>query len=227
MNNTCPSCGAVNAEAMRFCNKCGKPFGGAAKPEQLAKVKLKDNKWRVVNTWAYLIVGANGRDELLAETIKRTLKFVAAPNLLIGHRSVSLSGITSWFSGSRRQLVIENQKLMGYHFFVSIEDYGKQLNVSWYLMVKNNWITKLVQLAGTSPWVWIFLFWLIPFAKIYYAKLGLAVPELMNMFDLEELTAYTTTAHHAVLDAVQNLMKSMDLDFSKVDTKSRGFLNIV
>jgi len=109
---------------------------------------------------------------------------------------------------------------------ISVEDYGKQLNVSWYLMVRRNLITSIVQLSLLSPWVWLFLFWLIPFAKLWYRMRGLTVPELMNSFEIEELTAFTTTAHHAVLDAVENLMKGMNMNFAKVDTKSRGFLNI-
>jgi hypothetical protein len=48
----------------------------------------------------------------------------------------------------------------------------------------------------------------------------------MNVFDIEELTAFTTTIHHAVTGAVEAVMKGMDMDFSKIDTKARGFLNI-
>ena len=46
------------------------------------------------------------------------------------------------------------------------------------------------------------------------------------MFDFEELTAYGTTVHRAVIKAVEEIMGQLNMDFSKVDTKSRGFLNI-
>ena len=51
-------------------------------------------------------------------------------------------------------------------------------------------------------------------------------PSNDEYFDLEELTAYVTTVHHAVLDAAKEISESVGFDFSKVDQKSRGFLNI-
>mgnify|MGYP001592978122 FL=1 len=48
----------------------------------------------------------------------------------------------------------------------------------------------------------------------------------LNVFDTEELTAYVTTVHHAVLETTKELMENRHLDFTKVDSKSRGFLNI-
>ena len=110
--------------------------------------------------------------------------------------------------------------------FVSIEDYGKQLNVSWYLMLKENFLTKLLLVAERNAFAGAILAPLLIILGIFYSTRKYTIPEQMNLFDLEELTAYTTTAHHAVLDAVEGMMKQMNMDFSKVDAKSRGFLNI-
>ncbi len=51
-------------------------------------------------------------------------------------------------------------------------------------------------------------------------------PEFMDIFDMEELSAYVTTVHHALIDATEEISKEVDFDFTKVDTVSRGFLNI-
>lgn len=231
MENKCPSCGAMNAEGVRFCEKCGVSLAppeveDEPEEERLTKTNIKQRKWRIVNSWQTLIGGAQGKEAQLAEAMKRNLQEVAVPDLLVEHRSVKLSGIASWLSGRRRQLVIENKKLMGYHFFLSVTDYGKQLSVAWYLMVKKNFATRLLAAAAVSPVIAIAFFWLTPFLKLYYGSRGYAIPELMDMFELEELSSFTTTAHRAVTKAVEKTMSELGMDFSKMDTKSRGFLNV-
>ncbi len=192
---------------------------------RLRKTTL-NRKWRTINSWSSLIGGAQGKNEIVFNNVKKLLSEVGAPNIDIDHRNVCLSGISGMFAGGRRQLVIENNKLKGYNVFISIEDYGKQLNVSWYLMLKTNWLTNMLKLVVIHPFSIIFMFPVVVFAKIFYSSTGTTIPELMNVFDVEELTAFSTTVHHAVTGAVENMMKGMDMDFSKVDTKARGFLNI-
>ena len=51
-------------------------------------------------------------------------------------------------------------------------------------------------------------------------------PEDMTMDDKEELGAYITTAHNVVLVALEELMNDLNLDFSKVDKHTEGFLNL-
>lgn len=47
-----------------------------------------------------------------------------------------------------------------------------------------------------------------------------------DFLDLEDLTAYVSTVHSVVKDTVKEISESVAFDFSKVDQKSRGFLNI-
>jgi len=192
---------------------------------KIRKIKI-DRKWRTVNDWSYLIEGAHGKKETMIDIIKRDLKEVDAPSLNIGYCKVSIAGLTGIFMKDREQLFIENKKLLGYNVLVSIEDYGKQLNVSWYLMIKENWLSRLTHLAMKNNLFMLFLAPILFVAKFFYSKRNCIIPELMDIFDIEELTAYSTTAHHAVTKATEEIMGQMDMDFSKVDTKSRGFLNI-
>jgi len=229
MNKTCASCGASNDAELRFCQKCGKPFGGgdAQDEERLDRTSINEKKWRAVNEWGTLIAGAQGKEDMLAKDIKKNLEEIAAPDISIEHREVKIGGLVGWFSASRRQLVIENKRFVGHHVFVSVSDYGKQLNVCWYLMVRMNFGMRFIQACAKHGLLaLLFAWWLVPLLKMYYAARSITIPELMNTFDREELTAFGTTVHHAVTKAVQSLMGSMDVDFSRVDTKSRGFLNI-
>lgn len=205
----------------------GNAEGGVSAAPQEAEGRLRktkiDRKWRIVNDWSVLIAGAQGKEETLVKHVIQTLKDLETPNLKVERRKVSLSGM---FAESRKQLVVENRRLRGYHVFVSTMDYGKQLSVSWYLMLRENWLTRMLQMATLHPFLGLLAFPLVLVAKIFYGTRGLTIPELMNMFDLEELTAYGTTVHHAVTKATEELMNSLNQDFSKVDTKTRGFLNI-
>jgi hypothetical protein len=201
---------------------------GEATPQDLGRLRKTtlNRKWKTINSWSSLIGGAQGKNEILFNNVKKLLTEVGVPNIDVDHRNICLSGISGMFAGGRRQLVIENNKLKGYNVFVSIEDYGKQLNVSWYLMLRTNWLTNMLKLVVIHPFSIIIMFPVVIFAKIFYSSTGTTIPELMNVFDVEELTAFTTTVHHAVTGAVEAVMKGMDMDFSKVDTKARGFLNI-
>ena len=246
MERACGKCGVVSDNDMRFCTKCGEPYpvgetkdadeeDSAFEEEEqdegagdgrLRKVKLKEKKWKIINTSSTLIAGAQGKKDAVASNVKKLLDAVAAPNLRVEFRNVRLAGLTAMFAGSRRQLVIENRKMRGYHVFVSIEDYGKQLNVSWYLMLKGNWLTNLLQLSAVSAWAALLLFPIVFVAKIFYGSRGYTIPELMNMFDIEELTAYTTTVHQAVKESIDALVKENNLNPAKVSTHTRGFLNL-
>jgi membrane-associated protease RseP (regulator of RpoE activity) len=152
-------------------------------------------------------------------------------------------------SEKREFLVASNNYLKGYRLCVGARDYGKQLMVYWYLIAEpvsliyliREWIRYHQKISlgvflvglilsfitkGIYP---IFILWLPFLGYVTFACLTSkrsVLPQMMNIFDLEELTAYVTTVHHAVLDAAKEISESVGFDFSKVDQKSRGFLNI-
>jgi coproporphyrinogen III oxidase len=49
----------------------------------------------------------------------------------------------------------------------------------------------------------------------------------MNLFDTEELTAYITTVHHALTDAVKTMMEEQKIDYTKIERRTQGFLNVI
>ena len=62
---------------------------------------------------------------------------------------------------------------------------------------------------------------------IFYACLAVAfIFSTYHLFDTEELTAYTTTVHHALLDSVKVVMENQKLDFTGIEKRTKGFLNI-
>lgn len=48
----------------------------------------------------------------------------------------------------------------------------------------------------------------------------------VDIFDQQDLRAYVTVTHHCLLKAVESLMKDLGQDFSKIERKSKGFLEV-
>ncbi len=48
----------------------------------------------------------------------------------------------------------------------------------------------------------------------------------LDVFDQQDLQAYVTVAHRCLLKAVRALMDELGQDFSRVNTKSKGFLEV-
>jgi len=98
-------------------------------------------------------------------------------------------------------------RLKPYQLLLNARDYGNNLNVAWYLTYRLSLIRALLTI--------------IPFVSF--------IPKTitdLDVFDLQDLTAYNTVCHHSVLSAVEKLMLSLNQDTSKIERKSRGFLGI-
>ena len=216
----------------------------------MAKTKeFKEEK--ITERWSYLIEGAQGRGKKIFEGTKENIEEVNPPHVQLKEEMLmprlTLAGILR--AKKREFLVASNKYLRGYKLYVSAKDYGNQLMVSWYLLsepisvlkaiiewIKSHWkvslgtflagliIALVVKTILPALVIWLSFLGYIAFASITSQKSVL--PQMMNIFDLEELTAYVTTVHHAVLDATKEVSESVGFDFTKVDSKSRGFLNI-
>src|SRR3989338_4629733 len=205
---------------------------------------------KIMDRWSTLIEGANGKGTELLDAITRDLRDVQVPKLRLSRKDVSrrkaLSlGPQEHGTDSRTYLVVENEYLESYKMYVGVSDYGKQLSVQWYLLLEpRDWTGSLIG-AGVAALVVIALFalkWWLGligllvggfFLYWHYKKnakdaeaAGAGNLEYMDLFDLEELSNYVTTVHHAATGSVEHLMTGMSLDFSKVDTRSKGFLKI-
>jgi hypothetical protein len=130
-----------------------------------------------------------------------------------------------------------------YELWIGAIDRAGQLKVSWYLTValpggitgRLRAINKAQRDAMPVP---MKAFSLLPkkLGKMMAQKLTEKItgkpayirvrPEDMSMDDKEELGAYITTAHNVVLTALEELMNDLNLDFSKVDKHTEGFLNL-
>lgn len=190
----------------------------------MARIKEKT----IIDQWSVLIDGANGKGEKIFKMTEQVLKQKETPKVAVARKMVAPSFFKQIFQGKDKPfLVVSNTYLKGYKMYIGATDYGAQMFVSWYLCLEPNKYLKMIQ---ALPW-WAQLM-LLPVVVIimfglWLKKKSKAVsPEFMDIFDMEELTAYVTTVHHALIDTTEEIAKEVDFDFTKVDLKSRGFLNI-
>ena len=159
--------------------------------------------------WFAAIGGANGESEKVLRAFMSGVQAAGIPEIETGSQRVSVglgSKLKGMFGGGasqdRNMIVIMNKSLPGWLIYAGARDYGKQLLVSWYLVVDEKETSRLSRTIGT-----------------------MASMEL-DIFKTEELSAFVSIVHQSLKDAVKQIMDEKNLDFTKVDTHTKGFLNI-
>ena len=167
-------------------------------------------KEQVADNWSALIEGAQGGTEAVFKDSEDFLKESKAPDLKIERRSMG-PGLFRRILGNQRDFLITtvtgNSRLRSYQLFLNARDYGNNLDVAWYLTFR--------------PTFWQSMLSLVPLINLLPKG-----PADLDLFDQQDLRAYTTNAHRATLKAVDKLMADLSQDPAKLDRKSRGFLGI-
>jgi hypothetical protein len=105
--------------------------------------------------------------------------------------------------------MVTTERLKDYKIYVCARDYGKYLDVQWYLTCEPGFFSKVFKMG----------------AAVYTAGLSTLILSF-DLFDQQDLIAFATTVHHSLLKAVEKLMLSLNQDPSKMNRKSRGFLGV-
>ena len=96
--------------------------------------------------------------------------------------------------------------------------------VAWYVILWPNLLQMLLKFTMFLPLLNLAILPLYILTQL--PKAGNAGLLDLDFFDLQDLKAYVTNAHHCVLDAVDKLLLELSQDPSKIERKSRGFLGI-
>ena len=175
-------------------------------PLTAARLVLKHH---VKGDWGHFIGEAQGKAEEIFENTKHFIKQSGVTSIT-AKRQELLPGYIRGMLGKRREFLVIKEKhfrLKPYQVLVNAKDYGNNLDVVWYLTYRLSPIRALLTI--------------IPFVSFIPKKI-----EELDLFDLQDLRAFNTVCHHAVLSAVEVLMKNLKQDTSKIDRSTRGFLGI-
>ena len=197
----------------------------------------------VIQQWQTLIPGAYDKGDFLYQDIANEIHATAIPGIKMEYRMVR-PGDAGVRQNKQKFLVIENERLNNYDIFIIARGYGNQLIVSWYVVREK---PGLKQSLGRKPiHTLIFLPFILAInvlslvvsvASRFSPSFGqgaemaggvhpLGFVDNLNLSDQQELSAYVSTVQTAVNVSTKKLSQRMNLDFAKIDARSRGFLNI-
>lgn len=167
-------------------------------------------KDQILDSWANLISNGEGKAQKIFESTETFIKDNKAPLIDLEKRSVS-PGLIKGILGKDREFLIatdkESVKLRPYKIYINARDYGKNLDVSWYLTFKPGIIQAIASL--------------LPFSSAIHGLIG-----DLDLFDQQDLRAYASIVHSSVLSSVDKVMLELHQDPLKIERKSRGFLGI-
>ncbi len=185
--------------------------------------KLKETE--IVEQWSVLIEGAQGRQQDFYKMIEARLDELEPPTLSVAQEVVFPSLLRRLKGDGKLFLIIKSKYFDGYVVNVCAQEYGKQLLIAWYLTQRPS---KFMQFMSDLPGALVIMVYPVYLLIMLYDKITKRRVTLDNMdlFDRQELSAFAGTVHHCVVFGSENIADAVGFDFSKVDRKSRGFLNL-
>lgn len=168
---------------------------------------------KIIDEWTALIENAAGKSDKTLEKLARAIQAEKIPNITISKKIIDLG------RDPRPLLVIEHTFLRGYYMYVGALDYGERLNLVWYLVLDTPETAALRRQAkhgATDPTAWMNNVFAGGFNRVLN----------MSILDKLELSNYVSLVHGVVVHEVQEIMTELHLDFSKVNTHTKGFLNL-
>ncbi len=167
---------------------------------------------KTVQSWFTAVSGAAGQSDRVKQGFLKRVQESGVPGILVGTRQET-AGFTHAIKGflkgtkhgAQEFIEIQNEILPGYVILAGSRDHGKLLLVSWYLMGEPRQMGSLARVAART--------------------VHLNLMEL-SFLEQEELSAFASLIHDAIKGAVEEVMTGLNLDFAKVDTKTRGLINI-
>lgn len=202
------------------------------------------NEDAIVEQWSQLILGMGGKGEELLKSIAAKLQALNMPDVILARKEATLGKAEVLSDAKAHEFVVmKHPRYPDYEMWIGAIDRAGQLKASWYLTVRLpgkftgtlRAINKADRDAMPRP---MRAFSLLPkkLGKMMAQRINEKAtgkpsyirvrPEDMTMDDKEELGAYIATAHNVVLAALEELMNGLNLDFSKVDKHTEGFLNL-
>ncbi|MEZ5358871.1 MAG: hypothetical protein R3F48_08560 [Candidatus Zixiibacteriota bacterium] len=166
-------------------------------------IKLKEES--ILNEWSMVLDNAAGNAPTVLEGIQNRLQQSEIPgNCVWSIEEVQSSG---FFSKVRREfLIVTLEQFRDYHMYIGIRDYGVHLDCCRFLTVEPNFLKKWAseKLTGSAE--------------------ALSAPK--NILIHQDLSAWVTIVHHAVVKSVEDLMNNIGSDPKLLQRGSKGIMEI-
>lgn len=166
-------------------------------------ITLKEES--ILNEWTTMVERGSGNAGGVLSAIQARLQEAQIP----GECSWAVDEVKSsgFFAKVRRDfLTVSLREFSDYHMYIGIRDYGIHLDCCRFLTVEPGFLKKWASEKLTG-----------------YAD-ALSAPK--NILIHQDLRAWTTVVHHAVVNSVEQLMVNLGLDTKLLQRGSKGFLEI-
>jgi len=169
-------------------------------------VSLKDEK--LLDSWGVVMEGGAGKQEETIGYVIQRLHSSQLPGVEWNKVDVQPGMLKGLFGKKREYLMVTCQALKDYRMYVGARDYGKHLDVSWFLTVEPGFFKSAFS------------------AVLAHGNIN-ALSFNLDIFDSQDLRAYVTSVHRcAVRKAVEEVATELQQDTSKFEWKSKGFLQV-
>ena len=188
---------------------------------------------KIVQEWSQLVLQMGNKGAELLKGLEQKIQELNLPNTTLMRKEATLG-----HNNNRNEFVsIKHDKYPDYEVWIGAIDRMGQLKVSWFLTVSlPNVVTARMRALnkdshGDKPQRLS-----RQLGKMLGAKLTEKIsgkptpvrvrPDDMTMDDKEEFGVFMSLVHQATTASLEEMMNNLNLDFSKVDTHSQGFLNL-
>lgn len=172
-------------------------------------ITLKDES--IVNQWSMMLDHAAGHSGKILDQVQDSLEEANLP----GNPSWSVEEVESsgWLSRTKREfLLIRLEQFKDYRIYVAARDYGVHLDVCRFVTVEPGFFKKAIA------------------SKVSERSTGISQADYLsapkNILVHQDLVAWVTVAHHAVVNAVEALLEELGQDTSRIRRESKGFLEV-
>lgn len=169
-------------------------------------VTLNDEK--VLDQWGVVLEGGAGKEAALLQSVDSTLKASDLPGVRWQQVEAQPSMLKGLFGNKRSYLMVTSEAVKDYRMYVGARDFGKHLDVSWFLTVEPGFFKSAFS------------------AMLAHGNYQ-AMSFNLDIFKNQDLRAYVTSVHRfCVRGAVEQVAGQLGQDTSGFDWKSRGFLQV-
>lgn len=218
------SCGKTHEDTFDSCWSCGRERGSepatavttadletptprpprpGGRPRSGRSVTLKEET--ILNEWSTMVDSAGPHADRVLDSIQERLGDADIPgNCTWDVDEVKSSG---WLSKVKREfLIVRLEQFSDYRMYISAREYGIHLDVCWFLTVEPGFFKRVISV------------------QIGDSETAVSAPK--NILVHQDLRAWVTVVHHAVVDAVKSLMEGLGQDKSLLRRESKGFLSV-
>jgi hypothetical protein len=169
-------------------------------------VTLNDEK--ILDQWSVVIESGAGKDGTLLQSTQDMLRNSELPGVAWQKVDAQPSMLKGLFGNKRSYLMVTCEAVKDYRMYVGARDYGKHLDVSWFLTVEPGFFKSA-------------------FSGMLAHGNYQAISFNLDVFKNQDLRAYVTSVHRlCVRKAVEQITEELNQDSSKFDWKSKGFLGV-